>query len=179
MSSNGVTSLAEYISELIAVLARTQPASMSRMRQVVGDRRSRIILDEAAVDIWLDSEGIRVQTADPSVPVDGIGATDSGTVLALLDGVFEVSDAILNGYLRVTGAAADISRMFIAIEILLDASARVPELERLAEQFRAERAACRTTAAPGPGQAPWYPFGTGKREADLLAKLGLIPKQSN
>lgn len=165
--------LGEYVSELIEVLGRAQPAAMSRLRQIVGSRRSRIMLDEEAVDIWLEPEGLRVQPADPFSRVDGIGATDSSTVLALLDGVVEVSDAILDGTLRVTGEARDISRMFMAIDILLDASTRVPELERLADRFRAERAGQRTAIPPGSGRAPWYPFRGGEREESVLRELGL------
>jgi hypothetical protein len=173
MSGNRTMSLGEYISELIEVLARTQPAAMSRLRQIVGSLRSRIMLDEEAVDIWLEPEGLRVQPADPFSRVDGIGATDNSTVLALLDGVVEVSDAILDGTLRVTGEARDISRMFMAIDILLDASARVPELERVSDRFRAERAGQRAAIAPGSGRAPWYPFRGGQREESLLTRLGL------
>jgi hypothetical protein len=174
MSRSGPTTLGEYIAELIDVLSRAQPGAFQRMRQVVGGRRSRIILDEEAVDVWFAAGGLRVQAADPSSSVDGVGATDSSIVLAILDGVVEVSDAILDGHLRVTGAATDIARMFIAIEILLDASARVPELERLADRFRAERSDRRSIVAPGSGRAPWYPFRCGKREEALLRELGLI-----
>jgi len=105
--------------------------------------------------------------------VDGWGATDSATVLALLDGVLEISDAILDGYLRVTGAAQDITRFFLAVEILLDASPRVPALQKLADRFRDERRQFRTHTVPGTGRAPWYPFRSGRREADLLAKFEL------
>ena len=61
-------------------------------------------------------------------------------VLDLLDGYLEVTDAILSGRLRAWGAVQDIVRMFSAIEIILDASSRVPTLQALAERFKREKA---------------------------------------
>ena len=172
MWTDRTASLGDYIVALIDALAEAQPHATLRMRQVVGERRARIVLDEEAVDVWFEPDRLRVERAGAG-QVDGWGATDSATVLALLDGVLEISDAILDGYLRVTGAAQDITRFFLAVEILLDASPRVPELQKLADRFRAERRQLRTYTVPGAGRAPWYPFRSGKREADLLAKFEL------
>jgi len=165
-------SLGDYIAALIEALAAADPHATLRMRQVVGERRARIVLDEESVDVWFESDRLRVEPGGAG-HVDGWGATDSATVLALLDGVLEISDAILDGYLRVTGAAQDITRFFLAVEILLDASPRVPALQKLADRFRDERRQFRTHTVPGTGRAPWYPFRSGRREADLLAKFEL------
>jgi hypothetical protein len=174
MSISRRTSLGEYIVALIETLGAADPAAVPRMRQIVGERRARIVLDNEAVDVWFSPDGLRVAPAERGSQVDGSGMTDTATVLALLDGTVEVTDAILDGQLLVTGSAQEIARMFTAIEILLDATPRVPELRALAHQFRVERSDIYRHSAPGTGTAPWYPFRSGRREMDLLSRLGLV-----
>jgi hypothetical protein len=171
-----MTSLGEYITDLIDVLGEAHPAALSRMRQVVGDRSARIILDQEAVDISFRAAGLRVTEAGQDGSVDGVGATDSATVLALLEGVVEVTDAILDGNLRVTGSLAAIARIFQAIELLLDASPRTPALQALADRFQAERGHHRTVVPPGIGRPCWYPFPCTESEHQLLKKLDLLPE---
>ena len=166
------TDLAGYISALIETLGAAEPAAVLRMRQVVGERRARIVLDDEAVDVWFTSEGLRVERAGNEA-VAGTGVTDSATVVALLDGVLEITDAILDGRLRVGGEAQDVTRMFTAIEILLDASPRVPDLQRLARHFRSEHSGG-APSAPSAAGAAWYPFSPGRREEDLLRRHGLL-----
>lgn len=170
--------LGEYIIALVAELGAANPAALARMRQVVGLRRARIKLDDETVDVFFDPIGLRVQTATLDSPIDGMGETDSTTVLALLDGYLEVGSAILNGQLSVSGEPDDITRMFMAIEILLDASPRTPALQQLAAQFRRAR---RATSSTLPRQRPrpaWYPFGSSAREMDLLRQHELLPDET-
>jgi len=126
---------------------------------------------------WVPKEGflrsvlaapykLDVQPATVDTPIDGEGATSRETVVALLDGRLEVTDAILQGYLRVTGAADDVSRMFVAIEILLDVSARAPALQALAETLRVA-----APAVPATAVSPWE---AQSREDEMLARLGLL-----
>jgi hypothetical protein len=167
-------SLRDYIVALVETLRAAEPGAGLRMRQAAGNRRARITLDDEVVDLQFVGEELVVASPDPNSAVDGYGATDTATVLALLDGIMEVSDAILDSHLQVTGLAQDIARMFTAIEILLDATPRVPELRALADRFRAQRLDRREHTAPGSGTAPWYPFRSSTREVDLLSKLRLL-----
>ena len=172
------TKLGEYIAALIDALGAANPAALARMRQVVGERRARIVLDDEAVDISFDFTGLRVQTAAAETEINGMGATDSATVLALLDGYLEVADAILDGRLHVSGMPEDITRMFIAIEILLDTSPRTPVLQALAARFWRERRERRGLSLPEKSRTLWYPFSSDVSEYDLLARLDLLPGDS-
>jgi hypothetical protein len=140
----------------------------------VGSRRARIRLGDESVDVELDAEELRVMA--PGGEVDGAGETDRQTVLDLLDGYLEVGDAILDGRLRVEGDVDAIGRMFTAIEILLDASARDPALQQLARDFRNDPG-LEPPGRPTPGsrEEPWYPSGVGPLEAALLERLDLLP----
>jgi hypothetical protein len=170
--------LEAYIAALIDALGAANPAALARMRQVVGERQARISLDDEAVDISFGPAGLRIRTAAEH-EVDGVGETSSTTVLAVLDGYLEVADAILDGRLHVSGAPEDIIRMFVAIEILLDASPRTPALQALAARFRRERRDRRGLALPEMRRVSWYPFSSDAREHDLLARLNLLPEDSS
>lgn len=168
-------SLGEYVGELVARLDAADPAAGARLREVVGRRRARIRLDRETVDVGFDARGT-LRAGRPRGAVAGEGATDRGTVLDLLDGRVEVADAILDGRLEVTGEADHVARIFVAIEILLDGSARIPPLQQLARDFRAD---------PGRGPRPspvgrsrgraWQPTGDDPAELALLERLGLLP----
>jgi hypothetical protein len=156
-------------------LGEADPAAVERMRRTVGARRARLRLDDEAVDVWFEPDGLRVEPPGDE-PVDGEGETDRATVLDLLDGHLEVTDAILDGRLRVSGAVDEIARMFAAIEILLDGSARAPALQRLARDFRDDPS---REPPPAPHRrsrrGPWHPQGPDDAELELLARLGLLP----
>ena len=156
-------------------LGEADPAALERLRQTVGGHRARLRLDAEAVDVRFDPDGLRVE--EPAgEPVDGEGETDRATVLDLLDGYLEVTDAILDGRLRVTGAVDEIARMFAAIEILLDGSARAPALQRLARDFREDPGRAPPAAPQRRSRSgPWHPSGPGDAELELLARLGLLP----
>jgi hypothetical protein len=162
-------SLAEYVEELIRRLGAADPAALERMRDVVDGRRARIVLDDEAVDVVFDGSTLRVQPAG-SGTADGEGVTDRATTLELLDGYLEVTDAILDGRLDVTGGVDDVERMFGAIEILLDVAARAPALQDLAADYRADPCRAPRRSPPPPPSPP-----TGETERALLDRLGLLP----
>ena len=126
MSTDAPLSLGGFIVALIETLGEEHPAALARMKQIVEHRTAGISLDGETVSVSFGPEGLRVEPADDMTQLDGAGATDSATVIDLLDGAIEMPDAILDGRLRVTGALEEIARMFQAIEILLDASPRTP-----------------------------------------------------
>jgi hypothetical protein len=161
--------LAEYVGELIARLGAADPAAFERLRLVVDGRRARIVVDDEAVDVRFTGSVLSVEPAGADVP-DGTGITDRATTLELLDGYLEVTDAILDGRLDVTGTVDDVERMFLAIEILLDVAARSPTLQDLAADYRADP--CRE-----PRRAPPIPLSLHSAESEraLLERLGLLP----
>lgn len=167
--------LEEYISDLIGTLASEQFRLFDRMRQVVGDRSARIDLDEESVVVRFVGGALRTDT-DLSTPADGYGATDSTTVVDILDGLLDVSEAITTGRLRVVGEAEDIHRMFLAIEILLDASARSYRLQAIAADFRADPCHQRVQPhVPHPTLRLRHPVVPSDSETALLDSLGLLP----
>jgi hypothetical protein len=166
-------SLGQYIGALIAALRQCDPDAYRRMCQVVGERTARIQLDAECVYIRMRNATLTVDSAAPRVPPDGEGETDTPTVRALLGGDLEVSEAILNGSLTVRGDIADVSRMFQAIEILLDASPRCPQLQHLSQQFTTEAPCC--APAADLHSLSWYPFPMSREELSILTHYGLLP----
>jgi hypothetical protein len=174
---DGPLSLGGYVEALVTSLGAGDPEALARLRRVVGPRRARIVLDDAAIDVEFRGDRLVVSPAG-SARVHGEGATDRDAVLDLLDGHLEVTDAILDGRLRVRGATDATVRMFTAIEILLDASSRVPALQALASHFRrhpppAPRAEPRAGAPVR--RTAWYPDERPPGEDVLLARHDLLP----
>lgn len=160
---------------LVRELGAADAQALVRMWRTAGERRARIMLDEESVDVAFRRERLVVRKAS-AAPVDGTGRTDTDTVLDLLDGRVEVLHAILDGRLEVVGADADVARIFLAIEILLDASARAPRLQELARAFRADPAHARRGPPAGPTRrSAWYPPRPHRDEERLLQRLGLLP----
>jgi hypothetical protein len=105
--------------------------------------------------------------------VDGVGRTDSGTVVDILAARLEATDAILSGRVEATGEPEAVAAMLLIIEILLDASVRAPVMQLLAREFVAAFV-LRSTPHDTPMVA-WYPRGITDTELDLLRGLDLLP----
>jgi putative sterol carrier protein len=167
--------LGEYVRLLVETLGRSDRNALARLRSAVADRSARITLDDESVDVWFAGEELSVEPA-PARDVDGEGATDTPTVLDLMDGYLEPREAILEGRLDVSGAAEDVHRIFVAIEILLDAAPRSPALQDLVRQFRADPSRPRRARPmPASGVPRPYPPRAGPEEEELLRRLGLLP----
>ncbi|MBJ7603396.1 MAG: hypothetical protein JF888_09450 [Candidatus Dormibacteraeota bacterium] len=162
------STLAEYLAALVAELERTDPIAYERMGRTVGKRRARIGVDDEAVDVALGVSGsLEVTAAKADAPVDGEGYTDRGTLLDLLSGYLEVTEAVTRGRLTVRGQAGDVVRIFQAIEIILDASPRAPGLQGLSDDFKFDcRREERFRVQPAAAFAG--------SEMVLLARLGLL-----
>lgn len=171
MSIDARLTLSEYIAALVNVLAADDPAGFARMRDIVEARAARIEVDDEAVEVIFVAGQLHL-APNLSFPVEGSGSTDSATVLDLLDGHLEVSTAILDGRLRLLGESSDIARMCLAIEILLNASARSPRLQALAERFRREHGGMHQRSRYS---VSWYPFACSDSELALLGRLDLLP----
>jgi len=174
-------SLREYLECLVERLGDSHAESLARLRDVVDGHRARIALDAEAIEVAFTPAGhLIVDEVPGGARVDGEGATDTATVMALLDGHLEVNDAILDGRLRVTGHVEAVVRIFVAIEILLDASARSVGLQALAREFRTDP--CRDgTWQPRPRldgmrheAATFGPDYQDTQEQDLLQRLDLL-----
>ena len=165
--------LAQYIRALIDALRKAHPVAFARMREIVGARKARIILDEDRVDAWFERGQFLVRSASQRRKVHGTGRTDSITVLDLLNSYIEVNAAILKGRLEVHGKADDVSRIFVAIDILLDVSSRTPALQTLARRFEAERES-RTTRWSSPTNGSGGLFSDRAAQNQLLARLDLL-----
>ena len=168
-------SLGEYIAALIALLGEASPAALARLKLIVGDRRARISLDDESVEVVFDKDHLVVLPIGDDSELSGAGATDSATVLDLLNGDLEVVDAVLSGRLRVIAETIDIGRIFSAIEIILDAAPRTPALQELAARFQKERFPSVRQGRTSSRQVEWYPFSSSQEEIDLLARLDLLP----
>jgi hypothetical protein len=125
--------------------------------------------------VTFDADG-GLSVEEPGRAVDGEGATDRQTVLDILDAYVEVTDAILDGRLAITGATDDVARMFVAIEILLDGSTRIPSLQQLARDFREDP--CREPRRPPKRRSRatrWHPSGGDDSELCVLDRHDLLP----
>jgi len=170
-----------YIRQLVEALRECDPEGYDRMCRVVGRRTARIQLDDETAFVWMNLGVVQVEPAlGENEEVFGEGKTDSQTVLALLDGSLEVSDAILNDALVVHGEIEQVNRMFQAIEILLDASPRCPRLQNLSRQFVTERSAAGVLSeAPQFRGSEWYPFAVPPDEKKLLIRYDLLPESTD
>ena len=175
-------SLAEYVVEIVERLDAGDPAAGRRLRRVVGHRRARIQVGVESVAVaFVAGHLLVVDAASCREPIDGEGATDRTTVVDLLDARTDVTECLLGGRMQVRGAWLDVADMFLAIEIVLDATPRVPALRRLAAAYRAdapplEAAARRRGATRG---APlWSHAAVDDAELVLLSRLGLVTNGS-
>ena len=163
------------MTELVRRLDSNDAPAGARMREVVGARRGRIGVDEEWVDVLFGRDG-RLHVTKPRGGVDGEGETDRQTVLDLLDGYIEVTEAILDGRLRIRGETDDVARMFVAIEILLDGSTRIPQLQQLARDFRFDPCRPPRGRPQGPsGDRRWHATGDDPAERALLRRHDLLP----
>lgn len=126
-------SLQAWIAALVAALEEDPWGTADRLRDVVGGYAARISLDDESVVVSMPSRALVWATAGS---VDGEGSTTTAVVVAILDGRLEVTDAVARGLVQARGAPEAVLRLFHAVELILDASARVPALRRLADEFR-------------------------------------------
>lgn len=180
MSADGAPpcrTLAEYVAALVARLGEGEPRALERLRTVVGDRAARIGLQAEAVRVRFREGLLLVRRAGARDRVAGAGGTDRATTLDLLDGYTDPASAILEGRLDARGDLDALARIFQAIEVLLDGSSRIPALQALERDYRADP--CRPpVSALLPRResfAALYPEAPDPAETALLARLDLLP----
>jgi hypothetical protein len=165
--STELTPLRGWIQELVDALDGDAWGAGARLRDVVGGYSARIALDDETVHVSMPDGRLEWHTPDAGLPVDGEGGTTTGAVVAILDASLEVTDAVERGLVQAAGSPEAVVRIFHAIELILDASARVPALRRLADDFRREAGASRARPIPEPPRPP------GPAELRLLDRLGV------
>lgn len=158
-----------WIQELVNALEK-EPATALRIRQVVGQQRALVRLDNETVIVGFDATGqLLVRPDDEGIPADGEGSTTRNEVCAILEAGSDASQAVLYGRVEVRGPTAAVAAMLHAIEILLDGAARIPQLRQLADEFVLVTAGSRVST-PSTGEGP-----AGLAELDVLAALDLLP----
>ena len=160
------TSLGVWIALLVGALDQDPHEGGRRLRQVVAGRRARITLDDEAVLLSMEDQRLVVAPDEPGASVEGSGSTSADVVLALLSGDLEVVAAIERGLIEVVGSPEAVTRMFHAVELILDGAARVPELRDAAATFILEN----RTSSPVNG----YHDDSSVAEVNLLRALDLI-----
>lgn len=123
-----------WIARLVERLAE-DPAASARLGSLVEGRSARIQLDDDSVVVRMHCGELQVDTGE-HLTVDGYGATTSAVVSAILDGDLEANEALRDGLIQAVASPDDVATLFQAVEVLLDASARVPSLRALAAEFR-------------------------------------------
>jgi hypothetical protein len=167
----------EYVSALVSRLAELEPALARRLREVVGDRRARLVLDEEAIEVHFAAGNLVVTAAGDGV-VDGEGITDRDTTLEILAGRLEVTTALLEGRIQASGEIENLVRIFQAIELLLDGACRNPALQKLSLDYEGDP--CRARLAPGSRfpaarRVSLDPDRLPAGERAMLARLDLLP----
>ena len=168
--------LADYIRELIESAAAAEPVSIARLRSIVGDRSAIIAVDAEAVLVHFAEDRLRAETIPVGAampPADGVGETDRQTVLELLVGRIEVTQAIETDRLRLRGTTDGIVSMSRAIEILIDVAVRAPPLQHLAAAYRRDPLLA-PLAPPSPDPTPQR-AALRAAERAILERLGLLP----
>jgi len=170
--------LGGYIVKLIARLDHGEPIAGNRLRAVVGNRSAFISVDRETVQVSFQNENLvmkNISVNEARWGATGHGRTDRQTVLALLGGYMEVTEAIKSGYLELFGTIEDIVRMGIALEILLDATSRIPSLLLLAEEYNKDPDYERFALNEFLARRAFIREEISEQEFRLLQKLKLLP----
>lgn len=166
--------LADWIRALLAALDAAEPAAGAAIRRLAGASRAVIGLDAERAAVRFETGGFQAgRLVARRLPPAGGGAasgcawggTDGATVAALLGGHLEVSEAVASGRLDLRGSAAEVIAMCAILETLIDASTRVPELQRLAADYLAA-----SEAAGAPADAPAARAARRARAAERAAR---------
>ncbi|WP_372571643.1 hypothetical protein [Ruegeria jejuensis] len=171
--SNSPSHLRDWIIALYAALEEAAPHRARAIRKLAGGQISRMILDDDRVTVRFHDEVLRVTRLRATAKLKSPnGATDRQTVTALLLGYMEVSEAISQDYVRLRGTTDEVMAICAIIEILVDASTRIPALQKLADTFLA------TTDSEAPRSDRRRRIATARataqRERALLGRERLI-----
>lgn len=134
--SNSSRHLSEWLRKLFSELQKYEPHRARFIARIAGDRIARVGLDDEFARITFKNEKLSVRKV-PSLGRDDLpwGQTDTATVLALLSGYTALSDALAEGTLELQGSTEDVVRICHIIEVLVDASTRIPAMQQLSAEL--------------------------------------------
>ncbi|WP_300062691.1 hypothetical protein [uncultured Roseobacter sp.] len=166
--------LRDWISALYATLEQSEPHNAEAIRKLAGSQISRMVLDDDRVTVRfvdgvLHVRRMRAGTGQLKSPN---GSTDRETVTALLLGYMEISEAISHDHIRLRGTAEEVMAICAIIEVLVDASTRVPALQQLADTFL--RTVGQGTARAGRRARALHARALVAKERGFLTREGLL-----
>lgn len=135
MSSSGAeTGFADLVVRSLAVLERECPGAMAEAARRLGARTAAVVVD--GEPFALAAEGGRLRriplVPDPAAEL----STDSATVLDLLEGGASLLEALLDGRLRMRGAADDLIAFHDGLMAYLHGGVRSPGFPPLLRELR-------------------------------------------
>lgn len=158
----------EWITALVEAID-ADPDTARRLRRVAADGAAIIRLDGEEAYVTFGADGaLRVRAPADGDTVHGRGVTTRAVVRGLLRAELDLYDAVHEGLVAVQGDVRRVSDLFQVIELLLDASARVPALRAYAAEVESE-APQESTRAPASHHV------ARAAELDVLAQLDLLP----
>lgn len=128
--------LRDWIIALFEALEEAEPNRAAAIRKLAGVQMSRMVLDDERVTVRFADDLLRVTRLRAGAALKRpYGSTVRHTVSALLLGYMEISEAIAQDHIKLRGSADEVMTICAIIEILVDASTRIPALQRLATEF--------------------------------------------
>lgn len=166
--------LRDWIIALYAALNDAEPHRAEAIRKLAGEQMSRMVLDEDRVTVRFVDGTLQVRRMRASInPLKSPnGSTDRQTVNALLLGYMEISEAITLDHIRLRGTAEEVMTICAIIEVLVDASTRIPALQQLATRFL-EMTGQETVRASRRARAD-RARALAEKERGFLAREGLL-----
>ena len=130
--------LKDWISALYDALDQFEPHNARAIRGIAGKLRARIALDKEAVSVGFRGPVLDIRILKRSAPLAApSGMTSRACVTSILFGYLGVSEAVAQGQLELRGSATEVINIAAIIEILVDASTRIPPMQKLADQYLA------------------------------------------
>lgn len=138
--SSDARHLADWLRELFAALERAEPNTAESIARLAGDRTAQIGLDAERARVAFANGRLTVRRlSNDGAPRAPWGRTTSEVVADVLAGYIEVSDAVREGLIDLQGNVDDVRDICGIVEVLVDASTRIPEMQGLSRAFLSDR----------------------------------------
>lgn len=169
--------LRDWIIALFSALEEAEPKSASDLREIAGVSKARIVLDREGANVSFKGDELVVtRLRNTDTPQQPSGMTSRNTVIALLKGYLEVSEAISHGKIRLRGSVDEVMAICAIIEVLVAASARIPALQALSQEFLGETSGA--TARLDRSARHLKSRANRLKETALLSREGLLTRSA-